>query len=41
MVLLETQKLCRNFGKLQAVNGFDLQVQEGHIHGLIGPNGAG
>jgi branched-chain amino acid transport system ATP-binding protein len=41
MALLETQKLSKSYGKLQAVTDLDLQIEEGKIHGLIGPNGAG
>jgi branched-chain amino acid transport system ATP-binding protein len=41
MALLETQKLSKSFGKLQAVTDLNLSVEKGHIHGLIGPNGAG
>ncbi len=33
--------LQRHFGRLKAVDGVDLEVQEGAIVGLIGPNGAG
>lgn len=41
MALLETKKLCKNFGKLAAVTDLDLSIEKGEIHGLIGPNGAG
>jgi branched-chain amino acid transport system ATP-binding protein len=41
LALLEVKKLCKNFGKLQAITDLDLTVQKGEIHGLIGPNGAG
>ncbi|MDD5284515.1 MAG: ABC transporter ATP-binding protein [Desulfuromonadaceae bacterium] len=40
-VLLEAERLCRNFGGLKAVNNVSFQVVEGEIFGLIGPNGAG
>ncbi len=40
-VLLDAQRLCRNFGGLKAVNDVSFQVAEGEIFGLIGPNGAG
>ncbi|HEX5761890.1 MAG TPA: ATP-binding cassette domain-containing protein [Solirubrobacterales bacterium] len=33
--------LERAFGELRAVQGVDLQVQEGGIYGFLGPNGAG
>lgn len=40
-MLLETKKLCKNFGGLQAIFEFDFELEEGEIRGLIGPNGAG
>jgi ABC-2 type transport system ATP-binding protein len=33
--------LTRRFGKLVAVDGLDLTVQRGRIHGFLGPNGSG
>ena len=41
MALLEVTNLGISFGGLQAVAGFDLTVETGHLYGLIGPNGAG
>lgn len=41
MNIIETEKLTRRFGKLTAVDGVDLTLQEGEIFGLLGPNGAG
>ena len=38
---LELRGLTKQFGGLTAVDGLDLEVVEGSIHGLIGPNGAG
>lgn len=40
-ILLEGQKVCKNFGGLAALEMVDFQVREGEILGLIGPNGAG
>jgi branched-chain amino acid transport system ATP-binding protein len=39
--LLETQRLGRAFGALQAVGGVDLAVPAGELRAIIGPNGAG
>ena len=39
--IIQTRDLSRHFGGLRAVDGVDLQVQEGAIHSVIGPNGAG
>ncbi|MCU0486746.1 MAG: ABC transporter ATP-binding protein [Anaerolineales bacterium] len=40
-VLLNIEKLSKNFGGLRAVKDFDLLVPRGGLYGLIGPNGAG
>ncbi|HEU0186537.1 MAG TPA: branched-chain amino acid ABC transporter ATP-binding protein/permease [Gallionellaceae bacterium] len=39
--LLELRNLKRYFGGVKAVDDITLDVQSGHIHGLIGPNGSG
>ncbi|HEX2448166.1 MAG TPA: ABC transporter ATP-binding protein [Methyloceanibacter sp.] len=39
--ILQVRDLVRAFGGIVAVNGFNLDVHQGTIHGLIGPNGAG
>ena len=41
MALLEVTNLGISFGGLQAVSGFELEIESGHLYGLIGPNGAG
>ena len=41
MPALSTTKLRRTFGALVAVDGLDLEVAEGEIFGLVGPDGAG
>jgi ABC-2 type transport system ATP-binding protein len=33
--------LCKSFGRTQALDGLDLTVETGEIHGFLGPNGAG
>jgi branched-chain amino acid transport system ATP-binding protein len=40
-LLLETRGLSRVFGGLRALDGVDLDVEQGEVLGLIGPNGAG
>lgn len=40
-MFLKTQGLTKDFGKLRAVNGVTLEIQQGDIHAIIGPNGAG
>ena len=39
--LLECKAVTKSFGKLMALNGVDLSVNEGEMLGLIGPNGSG
>jgi len=40
-MILDAQRIVKNFGGLTAVNRVSLQVDAGDIVGLIGPNGAG
>jgi ABC-2 type transport system ATP-binding protein len=39
--VVEAEGLVRRFGDLVAVEGVDLQVEDGEIFGFLGPNGAG
>ncbi len=39
--MIETVNLVKHFGRLEALRGVSMKVQEGDIYGLIGPNGAG
>ncbi|HEV2398823.1 MAG TPA: ABC transporter ATP-binding protein [Candidatus Sulfotelmatobacter sp.] len=41
MACIEARGLRKTFGSKVALDGVDLQVEEGRILGLIGPNGAG
>jgi ABC-2 type transport system ATP-binding protein len=41
MACIEARGLRKSFGTTVALDGVNLQVQEGRILGLIGPNGAG
>lgn len=38
---LEASGLHKRYGATSALDGFDLKVKAGAIHGLLGPNGAG
>ncbi|MEM6777455.1 MAG: ABC transporter ATP-binding protein [Planctomycetota bacterium] len=38
---IETRKLSRNFGSVQAVRAVDIAVERGSLYGFLGPNGAG
>ena len=39
--VIETIGLEKSFGKVRALDGLDLSVAEGEVHGFLGPNGAG
>ncbi|MCA2250512.1 ABC transporter ATP-binding protein [Mycobacterium intracellulare] len=38
---VEIRGLTKRFGAVQALDGLDLTVREGEVHGFLGPNGAG
>lgn len=38
---LETTALVKTFGAVRALDGLDLHVEGGEVHGFLGPNGAG
>lgn len=40
-LVIDVAGLCKSFGKFRALNGLDLQVERGRVHGFLGPNGAG
>ncbi len=40
-MILETKNLKKYYKKVKAVDGVDLQIQEGECLGFLGPNGAG
>ena len=39
--ILEANNVSKNFDGLKAIDNLDVQIQEGEIFGLIGPNGSG
>lgn len=39
--VIETQRLSKRFGSTLALDGLDLTVEPGQVHGFLGPNGAG
>lgn len=41
MAAIEIQDLVKTFGPTRALDGLDLTVAEGEVHGFLGPNGAG
>jgi ABC-2 type transport system ATP-binding protein len=40
-VVIRTRDLHKNYGPIEAVRGIDLEICQGEIFGLIGPDGAG
>jgi ABC-2 type transport system ATP-binding protein len=38
---VEVSALVKTFGRTNALDGLDLSVQTGEVHGFLGPNGAG
>lgn len=41
MSVLKVRNLTKRFGKFYALNGVNIEVNEGEVFGFIGPNGAG
>ena len=39
--LIEAEGLVKSFGRVKALDGLDLGITKGQIHGFLGPNGAG
>jgi ABC-2 type transport system ATP-binding protein len=39
--IIDVERLVKRFGRFTAVDGLDLAVSAGQVHGFLGPNGAG
>jgi ABC-type branched-subunit amino acid transport system ATPase component/ABC-type branched-subunit amino acid transport system permease subunit len=39
--LLKLEQVALSFGGVRAIDGLDLEIRPGQVHGLIGPNGSG
>ena len=39
--VVQTRDLHKHYGSVHALDGLDLTVDAGQIHGFLGPNGAG
>ena len=39
--VVRAEALTKNFGSVRALDGLDLEVGRGEVHGFLGPNGAG
>jgi ABC-2 type transport system ATP-binding protein len=40
-VVVSASRLAKRFGDVKALDGLDLEVRRGEVHGFLGPNGAG
>jgi len=40
-LVLSIDKLTKRYGKIKAVNQLSMEVEEGSVYGLLGPNGSG
>ena len=40
-LVVSVHGLVKQFGNLRALDGLDLEVRQGEVHGFLGPNGAG
>ena len=39
--MIELTNLSKRYGRFTAVDGINLTIPRGELHGLLGPNGAG
>src|ERR1700754_5124756 len=39
--VISVKELTKSFGRTRALDGLDLEVHRGEVHGFLGPNGAG
>ena len=39
--VIRTRELCKSYGTTVALDGLDLAVERGEVHGFLGPNGSG
>jgi len=40
-IIIRTENLGKNFGKVKALDDLNLEINEGELYGLLGPNGSG
>ncbi|MFW5644801.1 MAG: ABC transporter ATP-binding protein [Bacteroidota bacterium] len=40
-IIFQTNNLSKSYGKITAINQLSLEVQEGQVYGILGPNGSG
>ena len=39
--VLSTQGISKKYGRINALNNFNIEIKKGTVHGLLGPNGSG
>ena len=39
--VVSVRRLVKTFGRVRALDGLDLEIRRGEVHGFLGPNGAG
>lgn len=39
--ILSVNNLCKNYGKLKAVDNLSFSIEKGNVYGILGPNGSG
>jgi ABC-type multidrug transport system ATPase subunit len=40
-IILKSSSLSKNYGAIQAVRNLDLEISNGQVYGILGPNGSG
>lgn len=40
-VILKINNLTKHYGKIRALDGLSLEVRQGMVFGILGPNGSG
>ena len=40
-MILTTTNLSKNYGRIRAVDGLNLEIEQGNVYGILGPNGSG
>ncbi len=39
--IIKVKNVSKEYNKIKAVDSFDVEIEKGHIYGVVGPNGAG
>jgi len=41
MTILQTENLSKHYGRIRAIDGLNLCIEQGQVYGILGPNGSG